>query len=115
MIFAPLLSPSRPPFSHLPSPSLALTCALSRLRAPSRRYERLTKEGIAFSTVTAGKYKRTLTPTKKIDAADLAKTKEDIENVLSLFRGWVAENRPQVSVDEMPRLLAPSPTVPRLR
>ena len=29
-------------------------------------YERLKKEGIEFQTITAGKYKRTITPTKKI-------------------------------------------------
>jgi len=37
-------------------------------------YERLKREGVEFSTVTAGKYKRTLTPTKK-------PTKEDFEKV----------------------------------
>jgi ClpP class serine protease len=30
-------------------------------------YERLKTEGVAFTTITAGKYKRTLTPTKKYD------------------------------------------------
>ena len=30
-------------------------------------YERLNKEGIEFLTVTAGKYKRTLTPFKKLE------------------------------------------------
>merc|ERR1719440_439709 len=64
-------------------------------------YERLTKEGVKFSTVTAGKYKRTLTPTKQLDEADLAKTKEDIEGVLSLFKTFVATNRPQVDIDEI--------------
>merc|ERR1719247_1707806 len=49
-------------------------------------YERLKKEGVVFSTVTAGKYKRTLTPTKKIDPADQQKLKEDIEQVLNLFK-----------------------------
>ena len=33
-------------------------------------YERLKREGVQFSTITAGKYKRTLTPTKKIDPLD---------------------------------------------
>lgn len=33
-------------------------------------YERLKKEGIEFQTVTAGKYKRTLTPTKKPTKGD---------------------------------------------
>merc|ERR1740138_2032063 len=56
-------------------------------------------EGVEFSTVTAGKYKRTLTPTKKIEEADLTKTKEDIEGILSLFKRFVADNRPQVDID----------------
>ena len=60
-------------------------------------YERLKKEGVQFSTVTAGKYKRTLTPTKQLDEADLNKTKADIEEVLSLFKNFVAKNRPQVA------------------
>ena len=55
----------------------------------------------AVSTVTAGKYKRTLTPTKKIEEADLKKTKDDIEGVLSLFKKFVATNRPQVDTDDI--------------
>ena len=47
-------------------------------------YERLKKEGIEFQTVTAGKFKRTLTPTKKIDPKDVEKSKADIEDVLVL-------------------------------
>jgi signal peptide peptidase SppA len=61
-------------------------------------YERLKKEGVVFSTVTAGKYKRTLTPTKQIDAKDQAKLKEDIEQVLKLFAAFVGENRPQLDI-----------------
>merc|ERR1712161_176169 len=44
-------------------------------------YERLKEEGIKFQTVTAGKFKRTLTPTKKITQEDLAKSEVDIEEV----------------------------------
>jgi len=36
-------------------------------------YERLQKEGVQFQTVTAGEYKRTLTPFKKVDPKDVAK------------------------------------------
>jgi signal peptide peptidase SppA len=61
-------------------------------------YERLKKEGVVFSTVTAGKYKRTLTPTKQIDPKDQAKLKEDIEQVLKLFADFVGENRPQLDI-----------------
>ena len=48
--------------------------------------ERLKREGVTFSTVTAGKCKRTLTPTKKMDPQDERKLKEDIEQILTLFK-----------------------------
>jgi len=62
-------------------------------------YERLKKEGIEFQTVTAGKYKRTLTPTKKVTKEDLEKSKEDIEDILKLFKGFVAKNRPSLDIE----------------
>jgi ClpP class serine protease len=49
-------------------------------------YERLKKEGIEFQTgVTAGKYKRTLTPTKKVTPEDFIKSTADVETSLSSF------------------------------
>lgn len=54
-----------------------------------------------FQTVTAGKYKRTLTPTKKVTKEDFQKTKDDIENVLTLFKGFVHENRPSLDIDDV--------------
>ncbi|KAL7563034.1 hypothetical protein ACA910_013555 [Epithemia clementina (nom. ined.)] len=64
-------------------------------------YERLKKEGIEFQTVTAGKYKRTLTPTKKVTQADFDKTKEDVEAILVLFRDFVSQNRPQLDIEQV--------------
>merc|ERR1712087_439016 len=64
-------------------------------------YERLKEEGIQFQTVTAGKFKRTLTPTKKITKEDLQKSEEDIAEIFDLFKGWVEENRPQLNIDEV--------------
>merc|ERR1711937_214980 len=64
-------------------------------------YERLKDEGIKFQTVTAGKFKRTLTPTKKITKEDLAKSEEDIAEIFELFKGWVEQNRPQLDIDEV--------------
>ncbi len=64
-------------------------------------YERLKKEGIEFQTVTAGKFKRTLTPTKKVSKEDFEKTKADVEEILVLFRDFVAENRPQLDIDKV--------------
>jgi len=64
-------------------------------------YERLKKEGIEFQTITAGKYKRTITPTKKTTAEDLKKSKEDIEDILSLFKAFVKANRPSLDIDKV--------------
>lgn len=64
-------------------------------------YERLKKEGVVFNTITAGKFKRTLTPTKKVAADDIAKQKEDIEQVLSLFKGFVNEQRPSLDIEKV--------------
>ncbi len=64
-------------------------------------YERLKKEGIEFQTVTAGKFKRTLTPTKKVSKEDFEKTKADVEEILVLFRDFVAENRPQLDIEKV--------------
>lgn len=54
-----------------------------------------------FQTITAGKYKRTITPTKKVTREDLAKSKEDIEDVLKLFKSFVAQNRPSLDIDKV--------------
>ena len=64
-------------------------------------YERLQKEGVQFQTVTAGEYKRTLTPFKKVDPKDVAKTKAEIDEIFSLFKGFVAEQRPQLDIDKV--------------
>ena len=64
-------------------------------------YERLKKEGVEFQTVTAGKFKRTLTPTKKVEKADVEKSKADIEDVLTLFKTFVKQQRPKLVIDEV--------------
>ncbi|GMH67132.1 hypothetical protein TrRE_jg11114, partial [Triparma retinervis] len=64
-------------------------------------YERLKREGVEFSTVTAGKYKRTLTPTKKPTKEDFEKSKEDVEGILVLFKDYVKRNRPGLDIDKV--------------
>merc|ERR1712241_573442 len=64
-------------------------------------YERLKQEGVEFQTVTAGKYKRTLTPTKKVTKEDVAKQKEDLEEVLVLFKSFVKKNRPSLDIESV--------------
>jgi len=62
-------------------------------------YERLKQEGIEFQTITAGKYKRTLTPTKKVTKEDVDKQKEELEGILTLFKSFVKTNRPSLDID----------------
>lgn len=61
--------------------------------------ERLQREGVVVEDITAGKYKRTLTPYKKPKDEDRAKMKVDIENVLVLFKDYLKQTRPHLNVD----------------
>eukprot|EP00980_Cylindrotheca_fusiformis_P025579 scaffold14121_cov120-Cylindrotheca_fusiformis.AAC.1 len=61
-------------------------------------YERLKQEGIEFQTVTAGEFKRTLTPTKKVTKEDVKKAEEDVNMILTQFSGFVQKNRPNLDV-----------------
>jgi signal peptide peptidase SppA len=64
-------------------------------------YERLKQEGIEFQTITAGKYKRTVTPTKKVTREDIKKSEEDINDILTLFKAFVKSQRPQLDIDKV--------------
>jgi len=64
-------------------------------------YERLQREGIEFQTITAGKFKRTVTPTKKISKEDIKKSTEDIKEIFDLFKGFVASQRPQLDIENV--------------
>jgi signal peptide peptidase SppA len=61
--------------------------------------ERLQREGVVVEDITAGKYKRTLTPYKKPNEEDRSKMKSDIEHVLVLFKSFLKSNRPMLNVD----------------
>lgn len=64
-------------------------------------HERLTREGISVEEVTAGKYKRTITPYKKITSNDRLKVQEDMENVLNLFINFLNKYRPHMNMNEL--------------
>lgn len=64
-------------------------------------YERLKQEGIEFQTITAGKFKRTVTPTKKITKEDLKKSTEDIQEIFNLFKSFVKSQRPQLDIENV--------------
>ena len=51
--------------------------------------------------MTAGKFKRSLTPTKKVTKEDFAKAKGDVEGILVQFADFVKQNRPNLDVDSV--------------
>ena len=59
----------------------------------------LDSSGIDFEQITAGEYKRTVTMFGKNTEADRAKLREELEVVHNLFKGLVAEHRPQLDVE----------------
>ena len=61
----------------------------------------LEERGIDFEQITAGKYKRTLTMFGKNTEADREKTREELEEVHTLFKSAVAEHRPEMDIESV--------------
>lgn len=60
---------------------------------------RLAREGVSVEEVTAGKYKRTLTPYGKPTAEDRAKVQEDIQAIHDVFKNSIKQHRPNLNVN----------------
>jgi len=61
----------------------------------------LTERGIDFEQITAGKYKRTLTMFGKNTDADRDKTRQDLEEVNTLFKTAVTDHRPGLDIESV--------------
>ncbi len=61
----------------------------------------LTDRGVDFEQVTAGKYKRTVTMFGRTTDEDRAKLREELEEVHTLFKGMVAQHRPQLDMERV--------------
>jgi serine protease SohB len=61
----------------------------------------LADRGIDFEQVTAGRYKRTVTMFGRNTDEDRAKLKEDLEEVHTLFKNMVVQNRPQLDIERV--------------
>ena len=48
---------------------------------------------------SSGDFKRTLTPTKKLDPKDIQKTEAEIGEIFALFKAFVGRHRPQLDID----------------
>lgn len=63
--------------------------------------ERLEREGVKWEDVTAGKYKRTMTPYKKTTEEERKKVMEDVALIHKLFKEYISKNRPSLDVDSV--------------
>lgn len=61
----------------------------------------LTDRGVEFEQITAGRYKRTVTMFGRNTDEDRAKLREELEEVHTLFKNMVAQNRPQLDVEQV--------------
>jgi signal peptide peptidase SppA len=85
---------------HLVASPMAVLGSIGVISELPNAYERLEREGLRFLTVTAGPYKRTLTPFKKPTKEDQAKLTEDLGMVWSEFKSFVQEQRPVLDVEK---------------
>jgi serine protease SohB len=61
----------------------------------------LKKNDVDFEMITAGEYKRTLTPFSEITEKGREKVKQDVEEMHDLFKQWVKQYRPVVDIDQI--------------
>jgi len=63
--------------------------------------ERMQREGVQVEDVTAGRYKRTMTPYSKTSSADRYKVQQDVESVLKIFKDYLKLHRPKLNVEQV--------------
>ena len=61
----------------------------------------LKKNDVDYEMVTAGEYKRTMTPFTEITEKGRDKVKQEVEEMHVMFKQWVKENRPVVDIDQI--------------
>eukprot|EP00746_Dinoflagellata_sp_MGD_P006132 gnl/MRDRNA2_/MRDRNA2_111939_c0_seq1.p1 gnl/MRDRNA2_/MRDRNA2_111939_c0~~gnl/MRDRNA2_/MRDRNA2_111939_c0_seq1.p1 ORF type:complete len:703 (-),score=148.19 gnl/MRDRNA2_/MRDRNA2_111939_c0_seq1:34-2142(-) len=85
---------------HLVASPMAVLGSIGVITELPNAFSRLDKEGIRFLTVTAGEFKRTLTPFKKPTREDELKLKEDLGMVWTEFKSFVKDQRPVLDVEQ---------------
>lgn len=64
-------------------------------------HEMLKRHGVGFEQETAGEYKRTVTMFGENTDKERAKLREQIEQTHELFKGFIAEHRPNLDLDKV--------------
>lgn len=61
----------------------------------------LKKNDVDFEMITAGEYKRTMTPFTEVTEKGRDKVRQDVEEMHGLFKDWVKKYRPVVDIDQI--------------
>ncbi|HLT63621.1 MAG TPA: S49 family peptidase, partial [Pseudohongiella sp.] len=61
----------------------------------------LKKNDVDYEMITAGEYKRTLTPFTEVTEKGRDKVQQDVDIMHDLFKQWVKEYRPVVDIDQI--------------
>src|SRR5690606_6116850 len=61
----------------------------------------LKKNDVDYEMITAGEYKRTLTPFTEVTEKGRDKVRQDVDIMHDLFKQWVKEYRPVVDIDQI--------------
>lgn len=61
----------------------------------------LKKNDVDFEMITAGEYKRTVTPFTEVTEKGREKLRQDVEEMHVLFKQWVKQYRPVVDIDQI--------------
>lgn len=61
----------------------------------------LKKNDVDFEMITAGEYKRTITPFTEVTEKGREKLRQDVEEMHMLFKQWVKQYRPVVDIDQI--------------
>lgn len=61
----------------------------------------LDEKGVRVLEVTAGEYKRTITPFSEVTPERLAKLEDQLSDVHTLFKSHIAKHRPQVDIEQV--------------
>ena len=64
-------------------------------------YRLLKKNDVDFELITAGEYKRSMTPFTEITEKGRDKVRQDVEDMHQLFKDWVVQYRPVVDIDDI--------------
>lgn len=61
----------------------------------------LKKHDVDVELITAGEYKRTMTPLTEVTEKGREKVREEVEEMHELFKSWVKQYRPVLDIDEV--------------